>query len=190
MKTCTKCKLEKDESKFSKDKQTKDGLNRRCKSCVNEPYHNLSPEERTIKNKKYRPDMKILGEKAYARHKIHMDDNPVYKLRHNLRANINGILKGKGLTKNIKTEEILGCTSKFFYDYLESLFEPWMNWGNKGNVKGVCRNINETWDIDHIIPVSSTNTLDEVIKLCHYTNLRPFCSYTNRYIKRNKLDYD
>lgn len=36
MKTCTKCKVEKDESEFSKNKNYKDGFEYRCKSCVRE----------------------------------------------------------------------------------------------------------------------------------------------------------
>lgn len=30
----------------------------------------------------------------------------------------------------------------------------------------------------------------EVYKLNHYTNLRPLCSYTNRHIKKDKLNYE
>lgn len=29
------------------------------------------------------------------------------------------------------------------------------------------------WHIDHIIPLSSANTLNEMLKLNHYTNLQP-----------------
>ena len=36
MKTCTKCKVEKDESEFSKQTSRKDGLDYRCKSCLRE----------------------------------------------------------------------------------------------------------------------------------------------------------
>lgn len=32
-------------------------------------------------------------------------------------------------------------------------------------------------------PISSAKTEEEAIKLCHYTNFQPLCSYTNRYIK-------
>ena len=42
------------------------------------------------------------------------------------------------------------------------------------------------WDLDHIIPVSSAKSEDEIIKLNHYTNFQPLDSYINRKIKRNK----
>lgn len=44
-------------------------------------------------------------------------------------------------------------------------------------------------DIDHIIPVSTAKKYEDVIKLNHYTNLQPLCSYVNRVIKRDRLDY-
>lgn len=60
-----------------------------------------------------------------------------------------------------------------------------MNWNNKGNPKKGELTPNKTWDIDHIIPISSAKTKKEAFKLNHYTNLQPMCSYRNRYIKRN-----
>ena len=44
-------------------------------------------------------------------------------------------------------------------------------------------------DIDHIIPISTAKTEEEIIKLNHYSNLQPLCSYTNRVIKRDKVNY-
>ena len=78
----------------------------------------------------------------------------------------------------------MGCTYEIFKLYLESKFEPWMNWGNYGLYNG---EKNFGWDIDHIIPMSTANTEGEIIKLNHYTNLQPMCSKTNRDIKRNKI---
>ena len=36
MKTCSKCKIEKDEAEFSKNASKKDGLDYRCKLCLRE----------------------------------------------------------------------------------------------------------------------------------------------------------
>ncbi|HMZ47140.1 MAG TPA: hypothetical protein PLU36_10075 [Chitinophagaceae bacterium] len=58
-----------------------------------------------------------------------------------------------------------------------------MNWRNKGLYNGTP---NFGWDIDHIIPLSSAVNETDIIKLNHYTNLRPLCSYVNRYVKRDK----
>jgi hypothetical protein len=57
-----------------------------------------------------------------------------------------------------------------------------MSWENYGLYNG---ELNYGWDIDHIIPLSSTISEDEIIKLNHYTNLQPLDSYINRYVKRN-----
>jgi hypothetical protein len=57
-----------------------------------------------------------------------------------------------------------------------------MTWENRGLYNG---ELNYGWDIDHIIPLSSAKTEEEVKKLNHHTNLQPLCSKTNRDIKRN-----
>ncbi len=62
-----------------------------------------------------------------------------------------------------------------------------MNWSNHGKYKS--KMFNYGWDIDHKIPLSNAKSEEELLKLCHYTNLQPLCSYTNRVIKRDKLNY-
>ena len=60
-----------------------------------------------------------------------------------------------------------------------------MNWDNYGNINGNhATKINQRWQIDHQIPLSSAKTEEELIKLNHYTNLQPLCSYTNMFIKK------
>ena len=105
-----------------------------------------------------------------------------YKLKHNLRTLIRNTFKNNGYTKNSKTNDILGCSYEDFKLYLESKFEPWMTWENRGLYNG---ELNYGWDIDHIIPLDSSVTEEDVIRLNHYTNLQPLCSYTNRNIKKN-----
>ena len=42
------------------------------------------------------------------------------------------------------------------------------------------------WHIDHIIPLSSANSDEELMKLCHFTNLQPLW-YLENLKKSNKL---
>ena len=52
-----------------------------------------------------------------------------------------------------------------------------MTWDNRGVY---------TWHLDHIIPISTAKTIEELEKLSHYTNMRPLWSEDNR-IKSNKI---
>ena len=85
---------------------------------------------------------------------------------------------------------ILWCTlrpQQFLQEfklYLESKFEDWMTWENRVLYNG---EFNYGWDIDHIIPVSSAKTEEEILLLNHYTNLQPLCSKVNRDIKKNNI---
>jgi hypothetical protein len=116
------------------------------------------------------------------RKKRKIDDN-LFKLKGNIRCLISNSFKKYKFKKTSKTAKILGCTFEDFKNYLESKFEPWMNWNNHGYYNG---SQNYGWDIDHIVPLSSAITEEDVIKLNHYSNLQPLCSYYNRDIKRNK----
>ena len=77
----------------------------------------------------------------------------------------------------------MGCTIEQFKSYLENKFEHWMSWDNYGKFNG---QLNYGWDLDHIIPISSAITKEEVEKLNHYTNFQPLCSKINRHIKVDK----
>ena len=94
-----------------------------------------------------------------------------------------------GEQKSKKTQDILGCTFKEFREHIESLWEPWMSWDNRGNWNGVPTQRNTAWDIDHVIPLCTAITKADIVRLNHYTNLQPLCSYTNRYIKAGNLNY-
>ena len=108
--------------------------------------------------------------------------DPLFKLKGLIRSRINDAMKSKGFKKFTKTHLILGCTYEALKAYLEAKFEPWMSWDNYGKYKQGTANFG--WDIDHIIPQSSAQTEDDVIRLNHYTNLQPLCSYINRDIKK------
>jgi hypothetical protein len=113
-----------------------------------------------------------------------MKTDDIFRLSKNIRTLISNTFKIKLYTKKSKTHKILGCSYDEFKIYLESKFEDWMTWENRGLYNG---ELNYGWDIDHIIPISSAKTEEDIIKLNHYTNFQPLCSYTNRHIKRNNL---
>lgn len=116
-----------------------------------------------------------------ANDRIRRKNDPLYAFRKQVRSTI--ATRAFSGRKSKSTEQILGCTIDFFISYIESKFEPWMNWSNRGLYNGT---FNFGWDVDHIIPISSAKTQEEAIKLSHYTNLQPLCSKVNRDIKRDK----
>ena len=138
---------------------------------IQQNYRESNSELLTIKNREY----------AKKQHNKKKSD-PMWKLKSNIRSSIRNGFYQNSLRKNIKTEDILGLTFGEFKLYLESKFEIWMTWDNHGLYNG---ELNYGWDIDHIIPLSSSNTEEGIIILNHYTNLQPLCGYTNRYIKMN-----
>lgn len=109
----------------------------------------------------------------------------VFRLKLLISSSIRKAFNTNKLKKNGRTEIILGKSFEEFKLYLESKFEPWMNWDNQGLYNG---ELNYGWDIDHIIPISSAKNEDDIVKLNHYTNLQPLCSYTNRNIKRDTIE--
>jgi len=124
-------------------------------------------------------------EKTYNRIKKRKETDPLYKLSSNIRSLISYHIISKGYQKESRTHEILGCSFEELKQHLENQFTDWMNWENYGNPVDGLIEPNKTWDIDHIIPISSATNEEELLKLNHYTNLQPLCSYHNRFIKRD-----
>jgi hypothetical protein len=153
-------------------------------------YYNKNKE--TIKEKSsiyYKNNkVKIMEDnKRYS--KIRRTYDTLYKLTNNIRTLICNSIRKNGYSKKSKTFEILGCSFDEFKIYIENQFEPWMNWNNCGLYTG---NYNETWQIDHIIPVSNSLIEDDVLKLNHFNNLRPLCSKKNleKSSKLEKINYN
>lgn len=94
--------------------------------------------------------------------------DPVYALRERTRVLILMKLRRMGYTKRSRTHEILGCDWVFFKEHIERQFLPRMTWKNR-----------DRWHIDHIIPISSATSEADVIRLNHFTNLRPMWAKDN-----------
>jgi hypothetical protein len=113
--------------------------------------------------------------------KKYSKSTPEKHLAKNIRCSISMRLKEINSSKDQKTLDIVGLkTWEEFKKHIESQFTEGMNWGNYGN------KIETDWSIDHIIPISTANTLEEVKKLNHYTNLQPLWHIENIQ-KRDKL---
>lgn len=148
-------------------------------------YYQLNKENINKKKKIYRKSNKDkLNNQRNIRYKERINEDELFHIFEKIRGLIRMSFKRKNVIKSKKTNEILGCTYQEFKQYLESKFEPWMTWENRGLYNG---EFNYGWDIDHIIPLSSAETEEEIIKLNHYTNLQPLCSKVNRDIKRDKI---
>lgn len=156
----------------------------------NQEYYINNKEKILLKTKEYRDNNKEKIKEYRDNHKDirnskrneKLRSNIIFALEKSIRNLIYDIFKRNGFKKSSRTHEILGCSFIELKAYIESKFESWMTWENKGLYNG---ELNYGWDIDHIIPLSSAKNEEELIKLNHYTNLQPLCSYKNRYIKRN-----
>lgn len=95
-------------------------------------------------------------------------ENDLFRISCNLRSTVAERIKRKGYNKKSKTYKILGCSFEYLMSYLENMFLEGMSWDNWGK-----------WHIDHIVPLCSANTEEELITLCNYKNLQPLWSSDN-----------
>ncbi len=95
--------------------------------------------------------------------------DPVFKLMRLARSRARGFLKSIGIRKTKSYNSIFGADAIFVRSHIERMFIGEMSWKNHGKV----------WHIDHIIPLSTAKTEDEVLRLCHYTNLQPLFVHEN-----------
>jgi hypothetical protein len=152
-------------------KSNKDSILKKCQEYVK------NNREKTSKNQKeYRDKNKERLQEysnQYKKERRHTD--VIFKLRNNLSHRTRQIFKYFNTEKKDKTFDIIGCSPEFLKEHLENQFISGMTWENKNK-----------WHIDHIIPLSSAKTEDELYKLCHYTNLQPLWAEDNLK-KSNKI---
>jgi hypothetical protein len=198
VKKCATCGIDKSLIEFHKWKYSSDGYRRVCKECrkiETKKYYENNCEKikntvssyreknqlkvRELKKKIYEKDKsRILGINKLYREKNKEKRNeytrnrkltdPVFKLKHLMNSRLRIFLKSKNLQKYNKTFAIVGCTPQELKIHIESKFLYGMSWDNQGE-----------WHIDHVIPLSSGKSEEEIIKLCHYTNLQPLWAIDN-----------
>ena len=182
---CKKCFYEKNKDKINEYNKN----NKEQRKNINKKYRDGNKDKINEYNKKYYKEyMKIYMKEYNITNKDKLTEynrnyhinrkyiDPEYRIMCNIRCMIYKAFKNQGYKKNSKTFNILGCTYEFFLEYIINQFEPWMTLENHGIYTG---NYNETWQLDHIQPISNAKNEDEIIKLNHYTNFRPLCSKLN-----------
>lgn len=114
-------------------------------------------------NKKYREkNKKYLSDKSKRYNRARRKSDPIYKLKGNVRTSITMSFHRMGTIKTSQCEKILGCNINEFVTYLK---QSWlMEYGTEW--------VGQPCHIDHIIPLATAKTEDDVVRLCHYSNLR------------------
>lgn len=194
-KICSKCNKEKEVCEFRKKSVSSKGIQyykSKCKICINEDekikrsknpekyklwydstreernkwrseYYQRNKEKILDQNKNYIESTRINRRKKY-------NEDVLFKTKHVLSNRMRDLIKIKSFNKKRKFNEVLGCTPEFLKEHLEKQFTNGMSWDNHGQYG---------WHIDHIIPLSSAKTEEEIHKLCHYTNLQPLWAEDN-----------
>lgn len=168
---CKQCRVKKPLSEYESEiKNGKIYYRHRCKKCQKEfksnwLNENKEKEQKRKRNWTYQNRDKI---NAYKREKWEKDE--FYKFVESLRTRVLKVFRNKGKTQSIYIQNMIGCTGIEFYDYLlQTYFE---NYGEKYNG-------DQKVNIDHIIPLVTAKTNEDVYKLFHYTNLQLLKSKDN-----------
>ena len=178
-KVCSKCKQTKPTTEFFKHKSGKDGINASCKECdlsksrVNAKQWRQNNPDKVKKwindNKKHLNEWRAEYDKKKSK------SDPTFKVKRMILSQVNTGLNSLGKTKSKASLKIVGLeTWSELREHIEKQWEDGMSWDNHGLGPN-----NTTWHIDHIIPLSSATTEEEVYKLNHYTNLRPMWGSDN-----------
>jgi hypothetical protein len=214
-KICSKCKIEKDLCEFNNRKTSKDGKRSSCKECDckeiknwrlkniekvkqqkirytkkyseknkdrGRKYREQNKDKVLIRSKKWREENLQYSKEYFQKNKSKINKKIcdrkkidfLFKISSLYRSKLNKILSK---SKDKSTFEIIGCSPIFLKEHLEKQFKEGMSWDNHGLFG---------WHIDHIIPLSSAKTEEELYKLCHYTNLQPLWAKDNLK-KSNKI---
>lgn len=102
----------------------------------------------------------------WAKAKLRTDE--MFAIKKRLRSLMVNAFNSVGSAKSAETEAILGCTFEEFKAHIERQFLAGMSWSNRGE-----------WHLDHIVPLATAQSPEDVIRLNHFTNYRPLWAADN-----------
>ena len=187
-KECKKCKDIKIISRFSKDKKTPDGYDYQCKDCrkiQKREWRKNNSEHVSDYDKEYYLANKDSKRKSNLEaRKRRRKNNPLLKIQESYSSSLRRAFQSIFKQKNVKSSQVLGCTNEEFREFLESKFYnhpitgEQMSFDNYG-LYG--------WHLDHIVPISTAKSEEDVKQLSHYSNIQPLWAEDNLK-KSNKYD--
>lgn len=130
-------------------------------------YRDSHKEQIKEAGKRYRENNRHKINKSHVE-RLHND--PIYKMKAQARNMVRYAFRSKGHHKESRTKDIVGCNLDFLCDYLLSTWKK--NYGRDWD--------GEPYHIDHIIPLATANTKEDIQRLCHYTNLQLLTPKDNR----------
>jgi len=101
------------------------------------------------------------------RNKERIKKDILFKLSCGIRANIGVSLRQKGYTKKTKTYNILQCEFSFFMKWLNGI-------ASNGHTYGI-----GDLHLDHVVPISLSQTEEETLLLNHYSNFQLLSAFNN-----------
>ena len=195
MKFCFRCQTSKPFSAFYRAGKYKETIYYRpeCKECLpkeeklkrigrqkkyrsTDKYKNTRRKQKTSdeykqKAKEYAQRPEVKARRSYLaniRTKERYKTDELFRLKVTMRTRLYEILTRYQYSKRGSVFKYLGCDINTLKAHLESQFKENMSWDNYGE-----------WHVDHIIPLASAKNEDELIALCHYTNLQPLWAIDN-----------
>ena len=149
-------------------------------SDYNKQYNEKNNESiKQYKKEYHKANRPKENEYAKVHNKQRRENDPLYKMKVQLRHLIYHSLERKGYSKKCNTYKIIGADYNTFYNHLLDTFKS--NYGYEWDG-------HEPVHIDHIIPLVTATTEQETIALCNYKNLQLLKAKDNL-DKSDKLDY-
>lgn len=178
-KFCFVCQPKKSTGRPRKECALRSPEKRFCECCLSEfnaaTYHNKYCSDKCRNSANNR--VAETSGRASSHRKRWYKERPEYAMKVRIRGLIHKAITRLGSAKSKRTEEILGCSIEEFARHIERQFAPSMSWDNRGE-----------WHIDHIIPLASATSVEEVERLNHFTNLRPLWASDNL-SKKDKIEF-
>lgn len=122
-------------------------------------YRRAHPEKIRDYQKRHRPQRRIYLRHYYSKKRA---EDELFNFKERTRARVGGYLRKRGFAKRTRTEEIVGAKFDVVWDWL---LKTWKDrYGEEW--------CGQPYHVDHIVPLATAKTENEILALFHYSNLQ------------------